>query len=181
LGFGQEAGVVDENGASGSCRSVGDDVEAAEDLQRVRSRALLEGDDLDVRLIPRRRSAARSLGQPTSPVEKGPGAGGSIVHDVEIHEADLPTPAAASERQRRAGPPVPIARTRAALSFFCPSMPTSGMRGGAVAADLFGRESQFEADGAGGGSPSLRHHRGAAGDRGMIERVASEGGIALLE
>ena len=51
-----------------------------------------------------------------------------LVDHVELDDADVPTPAAA--RYSSAGepsPPAPITSTRAFLSRFCPSIPTSGM------------------------------------------------------
>jgi hypothetical protein len=50
-----------------------------------------------------------------------------IIHRVEIHDADLPMPAAA--RYMAMGeprPPAPMHRTLVALIFFWPARPTSG-------------------------------------------------------
>ena len=50
------------------------------------------------------------------------------VDDVEVDQAEVPTPAAARYMALGAPrPPAPMSRTRAFLSRFCPSMATSGM------------------------------------------------------
>ena len=52
----------------------------------------------------------------------------AVVDDVEVDEADAPDAGRGQvQRQRRAEPARADQQHAAALSFFCPSMPTSGM------------------------------------------------------